>query len=252
MKYFTLFIVLLLHGSVLSQVVNIENRRIYNDTTGLSGSIDGNFSAVQNANLLYTLGLRPKVQYKSHDKKHYYLLIGDFAYTRSSDEVFANSGMLHLRYAYRIKQSPWKWESYAQAQYNRLLNQRLRSLIGTGIRWKFYDKKGVRFFLGTSAFGEYEEIQPNNQFNTGIRWSNYLSWYIDPNDNFSFTGATYYQPLFSNFRDFRFMGQYALLFKLIKNLKFKVEFMIYHDSRPPTGVRNTIFNTTIGFSYGFG
>lgn len=49
-----------------------------------------------------------------------------------------------------INNSAWKWESYAQIQYNQLLNQRLRALGGTGLRWKFIDTNNVRFFAGSS------------------------------------------------------------------------------------------------------
>ncbi len=234
-----------------SQVVNIESKRLYSDSSGISGNIGGNFSAVQTANLLYSLGAQSRIQHKSKSNKHNSFILGEFKYTRSSEEIFANSGLLHLRYAYRIKQSPWKWETYYQIQYNELLNQRLRTILGSGIRWKFLDNKGFRFFTGTSFFAEYEEIQPNNQFNRDIRWSNYLSWFIEPTSTLSFTAATYYQPLPYDFSDFRFMGQYALIIKLVKNLSLRTEYTIFHDSKPPEGVRKTIFSSSLGLSYSF-
>jgi hypothetical protein len=236
---------LLFFGTVSAQVVNIENRRIYDDTAGWSGAIDGGFSAVQNAELLYSYNLRPRAQYKT--RKHYYLLLGDITYTRGAEETYANSGMTHFRYAYRIKNSGWKWESYAQVQYNQLLDQKLRSLLGTGIRVKFLDRNGFRLFAGTSSFYEYEELQTENTTNTGFRWSNYLSWFFNPKGkSWYFTGVTYYQPLFSNFRDYRFSGQYTFGVNVFKRVDLKMEYTLYYDSRPPSDVRNLVYTASTG------
>ncbi len=251
MKIFIGLVFLLWNFGTFGQVVNIENKRIYSDTTGWNGNVDGSFSVVQNSNLLYTLSTQSKVQYKSKNKKHYYLFVGELRYTRSSKETFANSGLSHLRYAYRIKNSPVKWESYYQIQYNRLLNQRLRTLLGTGLRWKFVDKEKYKAFVGSSVFAEYEEIQPNNQFNRNFRWSNYLSFFIDVNSVVSFTGATYYQPLLSTFKDYRVMGQYSLIVKITKHFRIKTDFTFFTDTRPPAGVRKTIYNSQIGLSFSF-
>lgn len=226
-----------------AQVVNIENKRIYDDTAGWSGSLEGSFSAQQTRDLLYTLNFKTLVQYKT--RKHYFLLLNDLSYS-AGDVVYANSGMSHFRYAYRIKNGPWKWESYAQVQYNQLLLQKLRTLAGTGLRWKFYDKNNVRFFAGSSFFYEYEEIQPHIEFNNAVRWSNYLSWFINK-PTYAFTAATYFQPNVQNFKDFRLSGQYTFLFKLRKKVDFKVEFTNFYDSRPPLTVRNFVFSSTFGF-----
>ncbi|MEY3198931.1 MAG: hypothetical protein RJA13_889 [Bacteroidota bacterium] len=233
-----------------SQVVNIENRRIYDDTSGWSGAFDAGFSAVQNKDLLLNASFRPRLQYKT--KKHYYLFLTDWYYSKGADRVYANTGMVHFRYAYRLnkknstKKSPWKWESYAQIQYNQLLDQRLRTLAGTGLRIKALDKKGYRIFAGTSTFYEYEAIQSSDLIQKNFRWSNYISWYFNPKPSFSFSAVTYFQPLWNNLNDFRFMGQYTLTFNTFKRMDFRFEFNNFFDSKPPKDVRNWIFNTSVG------
>ena len=132
-----------------SQIVNIENRRIYEDTSGWSGSLDGSFSIQQNSKLFYNLGFRPRAQFKN--RKNYILAIGDVSYTAAEGQTYANSGMIHFRYARRIKNGPWKWESYTQTQYNQLLDQKNRTIVGSGLRWKFVDTNHIRGFLGTSV-----------------------------------------------------------------------------------------------------
>lgn len=243
-----LFLFLLVFGNsmiVHTQVVNIENKRIYDDTAGWSGSLDAGFSAIQNNKLFYSANFRPKVQYKS--RKHYYLLLSDLVYTGGNGQVYANSGMSHFRYAYRLFNSPWKWESYTQVQYNQLLNQKVRSLVGTGIRWKFLDTNNIRCFVGTSTFYEYEELQSDGVINQDLRWSNYLSWFIESKKGFSFTAATYAQPLWEDLNDIRVAGQYTLGFHILKRLDIRMEYNFFYDSRPPVNVRKMVFSSSAGF-----
>ncbi len=240
----------MLHLTSYGQIVNIENRRIYDDTAGWSGAFDAGFSFIQNKSSLVNASFRPRVQYKT--MKHYYLFLTDWNYSKGNNQVFSNGGMIHFRYAYRLglkkstKKSPWKWETFTQIQYNQLLDQRVRTLIGTGLRLKVLDKKGYRVFAGSSTFYEYEEILSSSLINRDYRWSNYLSWYINPKTNFSFTAVNYYQPLWNNFKDFRYMGQYSIYFSLIKRLDFRFEINSIYDSNPPINVNNWIMSSSFG------
>jgi hypothetical protein len=226
-----------------AQIVNIENKRIYDDTAGWSGSLDAGFSAQQNGQLFYNLNFRPRVQYKT--RKHYFFVLGDLAYTGSNAQTYTNAGMMHFRYNRRIKNGPWKWELYTQIQYNELLNQRLRTLAGTGLRWKFIDTNNIRFFAGTSFFYEYEELQTDGVINEAVRWSNYLSWFIS-RKGFSFTGITYYQPQVDRLNDFRFSGQYTLGVGLTKRVDVRFEFNLFYDANPPTNIRKMVFSSSAG------
>lgn len=227
-----------------AQVVNIENKRIYDDTAGWSGTLEASMSAQQVKDLLYSINFKTLVQYKT--RKHYFLLLNDLKYT-GSKIVYSNSAMSHFRYAYRLNNGPWKWESYAQVQYNQVLLQKLRALTGTGLRWKFYDRNNNKLFAGSSLFYEYEEVE-HNIFNNAVRWSNYLSMFLSK-DNFTFTSATYYQPSVADFKDFRLSGQYTFLFKVKKKIDFKFEFTNFYDSRPPETVRNWTFSSTFGIVF---
>ncbi|MBU2019102.1 MAG: DUF481 domain-containing protein [Bacteroidetes bacterium] len=216
-------------AEVNSQVVNIENKRIYDDTTGWSGIINGQFNIVQVNKTLYTIGLRPLVQYKN--KKSNIFLLGDLSYVASNQETFSNQGMLHVRYAYRIKSSTWKIETYSQTQYNEFLDQQYRVLIGTGIRDKFFDKNGFKFFVGSSILLERTRLISDSTNLDFARWSNYLSWLIQPNNALTITGSTYFQPVINQFDIYNLSGQYVLKVRAIKNIDIKLEYNHYYDSR---------------------
>lgn len=242
----SLFFFLLIVFGAHAQIVNIENRRIYEDTSGWSGSLDAGMAVTQNsADVLYSGNFRPRAQYKT--RKNFYLMIADLNYTASNKTTYANSGMAHFRYARRLNNGPWKWEAYTQIQYNQLLNQRVRYLIGTGPRWKFIDTNNIRFFVGTSTFWEYEELTQDGVINSNFRWSNYLSWFIRTKTGFSFSATTYYQPRWDKMKDFRFSGQYQVAQAITKRLDMRIEFNLFYDSAPPVNVRKTVFSSSAGF-----
>ncbi|MEN9304162.1 MAG: hypothetical protein RL264_2591 [Bacteroidota bacterium] len=247
-----------LNLSAYSQVVNIENSRIYDDTAGISGRIFGSFSAINNKDLLISTAIRPLIQYKT--KMHYYLLIGDWTLSKSfantGNSTYSNAGMIHFRYAYRLKflapkspKSPWKWESYTQIQYNQLLRQKMRYLFGTGLRLKVYEKGNTRSFAGLSAFYEREEFL-DNSYLTDVRLSAYWSWFLNLNNKWILTGTNYYQPRIDDFNDTRFMGQYNLQYRWKSNISFRLDGNIFYNSRPAPTVRTTIYNATLGVQIG--
>lgn len=232
-----------------AQMVNIETKRIYDDSIGWSGNVQMNFSAIQNQDALFAVSLKPRTQFKT--KKQNFFLLGDLTYSKGTQRLYANAGMLHFRYAYRIKQSTWKWEAYSQLQYNELLDQKYRVLAGGGIRDKFYDKNSWKFFVGTSAFFEQEKFLSADTLKNTVRWSNYLSWFVHPNANFTFAGSTYYQPNIEKFNDYFLSGNYIFSVKVTNRTDLRIEYTFFYDSQPRQNVRDLIYSLVAGVNYSF-
>jgi hypothetical protein len=269
---------------LLAQVVNIENRRANDGTYGFSGALDMTLSAQKQKDLLVTVHFKPLIQYKFSGKsdaaykkaeqtndsisvgqkpdknKHTLLLINDLTYTGSKNTTFANLGMSHLRYSYRIANSSWKWESYTQIQYNQLLLQKVRTVVGSGLRAKITDLKpkeggfpnrAVRLFFGSSLFYEYEEINYSFRpmdFENTVRWNTYFSMYLNFK-YFEFTSATYIQPNVAVFKDYRVMGDYALLIRVSEPFSIKFNYSHFYDTRPPETVTPLTYSVSAGFVY---
>ena len=284
MRFLLSFVLFFSVFTTHSQVVNIENRRVSDGTYGFSGALNFSFSAQKQKDPLYSLQFKPVIQYKFSGKKdlkyfkealtdstwkinvkpdknkHLLLLINDLQYTGSVGKTYANYGLMHLRYAYRIKESAWKWESYTQIQYNQLLLQKVRAIVGTGIRAKLLDAKAkdggfaqraMRLFMGSSVFYEYEEIKYSDrpmEFLNTIRWSTYLSAYFNfKHVEFSFT--TYIQPNLAVFKDFRMLGEYAVFFRINDPFSIRMSINHFYDARPPINVTPSTFSFSVGFTY---
>src|SRR5574343_603890 len=147
MKQFVVICLIFFSEFCFSQVVNIENKRIYDDTAGWSGALDAGFSAVQNKDLLLNANFRPRVQYKT--PKHYYLFLTDWYYSKGADRVYANTGMAHFRYAYRLqgknatKKSPWiKKDIESLREHLHFLNTRIFS----------HQLKSLKVIVGATTF----------------------------------------------------------------------------------------------------
>lgn len=273
-------------SALFAQVVNIENRRANDGTYGFSGALDMTLSAQRQKDLLVTVHLKPLIQYKFSGKsdagykkaaeisdsisteqkvkpdknKHLLLLINDLKYTGSRDNTYANFGMSHLRYSYRIANSSWKWESYTQIQYNQLLLQKVRTLIGTGLRAKLadiapkeggFDKRAVRLFFGSSLFYEYEEINYSfrpMEFENTVRWNSYFSMYMNFR-YFELTSATYIQPNLAVFKDCRVLGDHSILIRVSNPFSIKFNYSHFYDTRPPETVTAKTYSVSAGFVY---
>ncbi len=273
-------------STVFSQVVNIENSRLGDGTYGFSGALDLTLSAQKQKDLLLSFQFKPLIQFKFNSKKdivtydtiipdssnlkhriikpvdykHLILLVNDIKYTGAKGQTYANFGMSHLRYSYRIAKSIWEWESFTQVQYNQLLLQKVRYVIGSGFRAKLFDvdakenefvDRAIRLYVGTSLFYEYEEINYKDrpiEHGNAMRWSTYISSYLNFK-HFEFASTTYFQPNIASFKDIKFSGEYSVLFRVTDPFSIRFSLSHYYDSRPPETVLSSTFSFSVGFTY---
>lgn len=248
-RLFTLLFVLCLSSVVSGQVLNVESLRKVTDTSGLSGYVGVNFSLIRNVNEFVALGSDILLQYKMND--HLVLLKNDIRFLKIEGEDFANNGITHLRYNYRFHPLI-RWEVFAQGQYNRVALIDFRALLGTGPRFKLTDKEKYKFYLGTLVMYEYEEVADGiTPINRDARGSAYLSFSLFPSDRVTIISTTYYQPLLSNFSDYRISSDSTLAVELIKPLSLSISYRFFYDAFPAVGIPSSQYNFTTGLTYTF-
>ena len=230
-----------------SQILNVESFRIRTDTTGWAGKIGLDVSLVKNTKTLIKIGGKAHLQYKTN--KSLILLMGQYELLSSNESDLIDKSVLHLRYNYKIRTSI-SLESFVQGQKNSISKIDFRDLLGIGLRFKLSKNENFRYYLGTTSMYEFEKtsLQTEEQH---WRWSNYFSFTIIPVNYFSIVSTTYYQPVFSNFSDYRIASQNTLIFKIDKHLSFKTAFNYYFDSTPVLGVPQEQYNLNSGILYAF-
>lgn len=231
-------LLVLLSDLLFGQLVNIEIRRMQTDSVRHAGNLNISFSYTDNNNKSLLVSKNSLAyQYKNKSLKNIFLVLGDFSISRSSSQDYTNAAFGHLRYNRKI--NSWlRWEMFSQMQYNHLLAVKFRSLLGTGPRFKWMNRKKITSYLGTLYMFEYEETQETiPQIHRHHRMSCYLTLDIDiPGIGGEIVSTAYYQPRINLLNDFRFLQQTKLVFSITKRVKWNTGFSFLYDSFPPEGV----------------
>lgn len=233
-----------------AQIVNVESLRKVTDTSKWSGNVGLNLSLIKNKNDIFKVTNRAHLQYLN--KRNLYLIVTNLNFQQLDSSKFVNSGTIHLRYNYKFKPKI-AWEIFFQSQYDAVSNIDLRSLLGTGPRFKLGSSEKYKFYMGTLLMHEYEKSTETfgTNINRDVRGSAYLSFSLYPASQFSVVSTTYYQPKLEAFRDYRISNDTSLAFEIYKGLGFKSTFNLLFDAFPPSGVPRTQYTWTNGIVYTF-
>ncbi|HHH52836.1 MAG TPA: DUF481 domain-containing protein [Bacteroidetes bacterium] len=232
--YFKLIIlftlVFLVSKNTFSQIVNIEDKRsTFTDSVGWfeTGSLSGQWKKNKTEIFNVRAGFQVEFQYK----KRILLSISNINFARADNKNFINEGFQHLRYT-RLINKRWGFEAFGQAQYNEQLSLRLRILFGTGARLNICQKNS-KCNLGLSAMYEYDEESKGEIIQKDFRLNSYFSASIPIAENINLYSTTYYQPLVTDFNDFRLSSQSKMVLGITKKLSATITFSILYDSRAP-------------------
>ena len=226
--------------AVKAQVVNIERQRISADSTGWFGSAHMSFAASKTTREILSLFAGGLVEYKSKSNKDLWLLISEFSLITGDNEDFSNTGFGHLRYNRKLNDA-FRWEAFAQIQYNGLTKIDTRTLYGTGIRIKLTPYETAKFYLGVAYMYEYEKNLDPVDFHYDDRMSSYFSFTLLPEDNVTFMSTTYMQPRLDLWSDYRITNETTLHLGITKKLNLDVTFKYNYDVAPPEGVPTSTY-----------
>lgn len=249
LRFCLLFFCGLLTGSALSaQIINVESSRIHSDTTGWLGKAGAGFSYTKNVQEVLNMDLSAHLQYKT--EKDLYLFLGNYNLLRGNSRSLVNNMFYHLRYNRKLNRGV-RWEAFTQWQQNIVTNIELRALVGTGPRFKLHDSKKFKLFAATLAMYEYEKGLKSGEVHRDMRSDNYVSLTFQPNNIFSLTSTTFYQPLFRMLKDYRILNQLNLEVKATRHFSIVTNWSYLFDAFPPEGTPRTNLSITNGFAYKF-
>lgn len=248
MKTIVCILLLISSTAALSQVVNIESRRMRSDTTGWIGTAEASFQFSKSVDEIFDLGALIHLQFKG--KNDLWLFLNEMRIIKGAGTQFVNSGFAHVRYNRKITKEFLRWEFFAQYQYNKALEVGQRVLAGTGPRFKLYDSDKFRAYVASLYMFEYQESVDKLIIERNHRTSSYLSFTFDF-DRVEFSNTIYFQPNMRDLKDYRVLSQSDLLFKIFENLKFKTGFNYRFDTRPFPGVPKTTYYLSNGLLFEF-
>ena len=253
MKNGKIFGIILLTANVFFAQVNTEKYRTPKEELGLSGYLELN-GTIKTGNTEKTeAGIDGRLNWKTINSTTFLVFESDYEWVngkRSSDE-----GLLHVRHVRNLI-NRLSAEFFGQINYDKKLLIENRELAGGGLRYKLFDFENSDIAIGTSYMFEHEnyDLTESAEHPAEVkvsRWSNYLSFYLQFNSSVTFGGVVYYQPMFSDFTDYRLLSENSLMIGITKILSLSVNFKVRHDYIPPNGIKQTDTETNFGIAVRF-
>lgn len=244
---FFLLVAIALSDAAQAQVVNIEGRRMSNDTVPWSGFVNFRFNVAENGQRSLGFGLGGAVQH-IHGP-HRYFFINDLAFSQVETNSFLNTGFQHLRYNYRYD-SLWTGETFVQTQYNKPLRLDFRLTVGAGPRLTAIHSKQFKVNLGTDLMYENEYVTDGPAFSEA-RSSTYVAATVNFNEIASYTAVVYYQPKLFDASDHRIALESGLLLNITKRMTLESRLNLLKDTAQPAGVPSLSYswNNLFGFKF---
>jgi hypothetical protein len=233
---------------VKAQVINIENKRFFNDTNGWVGNIDFNFNVTNNTQQVLQFSNAIRVQYQKNKSR--FIFLNDLNFIKAGNTDFANAGYQHFRYNYKVS----KWitmEAFTQTQYNPVLKLDFRYLLGAGPRLKLLKKENARIYVAALYMYEYDDIMNDAIKLSEHRISSYLTGSFTILKNVDFTTTTFYQPNVENTSDYRIANDSGLEIHINRHLNFKSTFNMLYDTKQPIGIPDLVYSFKNGLSIKF-
>ena len=259
--FYLCFLLHLFAPALRAQIVNIEDKRTRYDSAGYYGRVDLGGSLAKNNNTVVTLNGALRVdRIRGRNET---LFLADYRLVQVSGANALNAGFGHLRHGYDLRAmgDVWRWESFAQLQYNEQLRLSSRMLLGSGIRRRLFDfgqedggKDRGRGYLGVLYMFEYDEFSSSELQYTDHRLSSYLSLTYSPLEALTLSNTTYYQPILPDLNDPRVSVVATAVLRLTSKLAVTSNFSLTHDRRLGRDfpeVPETVYSWVNGLRYSF-
>jgi hypothetical protein len=132
-----LFFLFFIAFEASAQIINIEERRIRgtHDSIHWYGHLNFGLNATKVRETILNFNTDVQLEYKW--KKNIVLSLATYNLVKVGQKSLVNSAFQHLRYNYKIKDY-FTWELYGQLQNNQIQYIKIRALVGSGLRWRFF------------------------------------------------------------------------------------------------------------------
>ncbi len=192
-------LIVLLGFSISLAQVNVEDKRLSRDDSGLSGSINLSLELQRGNSELTKIGVKPRFVYRAGPSQ--WFMLNSYSFVDTKQGSIVNEGFSHLRYNYSVSKRVII-EALTQVQYNREQDLRQRLLLGAGLRFLLVDRENASLALGITGMYEYEELVTDEILRTP-RNSDYVAVRWKANQIVTLSNTIYLQPAFDDLGDVR-------------------------------------------------
>lgn len=154
----------------------------------------------------------------------------------------------HLRERYTLS-SRWRWEAFAQHEYDRFRRLSFRALLGTGPALQIIDDENHSLLVGAAYMLDVEKLDKRvGEPDSGVRMTEHrASTYVTGRQRItadvSFVQTIYAQPRLDELDNYRLLADASLIVQLSERIALTDGFVASYDSRPPEQVKR--WDTTL-------
>jgi hypothetical protein len=228
-------------GVARAQIVNVQGalaRPLPGD--GVIGQVELKLNWREGNNPLFDLGGAGTVLVRRGPVLGLALARGEYGTSRGL--TLTRKSFEHVRARVELD-SRWRWEVFAQHEYDQFRRLSLRALAGTGPAFQIVDDKSVTVLAGAAYLYEYEQLDTRagtldaGVHRTAHRSSIYLTGHEDLPSGVAIVETVYVQPRLDHPDDVRVLGELSLVSKLMSSIALKNSLTVAYNRTPPDGIK---------------
>ena len=237
-------------GHAGAQIVNVQGQLAKPPSTdGVSGQVELKLDLRRGNNELSQIGGSGAVLLRRGPLLALALARGEYGESRGitlSEKTFE-----HLRARYTID-CRWRWEAFAQHEYDAFRRLSLRALAGTGPAVQLVDTKDLGVLAGAAYMLEFEQLdRRTGTLDAGDRTvSSRASFYLTGAEKLgagvSIVQTVYLQPRIGDPGDLRVLAEASVTTQLSSRIALTDGVVLAYDRTPPDGVQRTDLALTLG------
>jgi hypothetical protein len=229
-----------------AQIVNVQGALANPPPSdSITGQLEAKLSWRTGNNPLFDIGGAGSVLVRRGPVLGLTLARGEYGTSRGL--TLTRKSFEHVRTRVALDGS-WRWEVFAQHEYDQFRRLSLRALVGTGPALQIVDTRPIAVLTGVAYILEYEHLDDRaGASDAGARTTAHrASAYVtgrqnvgDVGDGVTIVETLYAQPRIDEPRDVRLLGELAVVSKLSSRVALKNSFNLAYDHTPPEGVERT-------------
>lgn len=221
--------------------INLEPIRMTGTVTIGGNSTSGNSS---------TKAFNGATRLTLHAYRQRLLIEGKYNYGQAGDQVTARNSLASLKHDYFVSKQVFI-ESFGMLEKDTLQNLQLRSTIGSGLGYQFYEtaRTTLSLSVGLAHVSEHFTNSPNNQTPSG-RWSLRWEHALWPDRVKIFHRHEGFYDINAG-NAFRLNADQGIRITVYKNLFFNVEYDLRLNTQPAPGRKKTDEAVIFGVGYEF-
>ena len=240
-SWIAIAVVIGLGGVARAQIVNVQAAMAKPpEHDGQGGQVEGKITWREGNNPLFDIGGAGAFLIRRANLIGLVLARGEYGTSRGV--LLTKKTFEHIRIR-SLLDDHWRWEWFAQHEYDQFRRLSLRAVTGTGPAFQFFGSKEVEVLGGIAYIYEDERLNRRSGtidaglHSTAHRISAYVTGHQDLSSTAAIVETVYAQPRIDDPGDLRLLGELSVQSKLTSRVALKDSFNVAYDRTPPAGVK---------------